>query len=58
MEKIRLSMPKMQAIWANSTMSSQGRDDILKEVLMLEKDALDQIAKGKFTLDDCMSPAI
>jgi len=57
MKNIRLSMPKMQKIWANSAMGKQGRDTALKNTLLLEKDALDQIARGNFTLEDSMCPA-
>ena len=37
-------------------MSKQGRDQILDRAVMMEKDALEMIEKGRFTLDDCMMP--
>jgi hypothetical protein len=46
----------MKMIWGSSAMSKQGRDQILDRALMIEKEALEMIEKGHFTLDDCMMP--
>ena len=54
--RIRLLIPKIKRIWGLSAMSKQGRDQILDQATMMEKEALEMIEKGKFTLDDCMMP--
>ena len=56
LKRIRLAIPKMKRIWNSSAMSKQGRDQILGRAAMMEKDALEMIEKGRFTLDDCMMP--
>lgn len=56
LKRIRLAIPKMKRIWSSSAMSKQGRDQILDRAVMMEKDALEMIEKGRFTLDDCMMP--
>lgn len=56
LKRIRLAIPKMKRIWGSSAMSKQGRDQILDRALMIEKEALEMIEKGHFTLDDCMIP--
>jgi DNA-binding GntR family transcriptional regulator len=56
LKRIRLAIPKMKQIWRASAMSKQGRDQILERALLIEKEALEMIKKGHFTLDHCMSP--
>jgi len=56
LKRIGLAIPKMKKIWASSAMSKQGRDQILERAVMMEKEALEMIEKGHFTLDDCMVP--
>jgi len=58
MKRIRIAIPKMQRIWANSAMANQGRDTALNRTLEMEKGALELIEKGEFTLDMCMSPQL
>jgi len=58
MKRIRIAIPKMQRIWANSAMANQGRDTTLNRTLEVEKDALAMIEKGECTLDMSMSPQL
>lgn len=54
--RIRLAVPKMKRIWGSSAMSREGRDQILKQAMMMEPKALEMIGNGGCTLDDCMVP--
>jgi stress-induced-phosphoprotein 1 len=56
LRRIRLAIPKMKRIWGSSALSKEGRDEELNRALMMEEEALDQIKKGKFTLDDLGMP--
>jgi len=56
LKRIRLAIPKMKRIWGSSAMSKEGRDTVLDRALEMEKEALDQIEKGNFTLDDLGMP--
>ena len=54
MERLRVSVPKMRRIWANSAMAKQGRDVLLDRALKAEQDILKAIEAGKMSLDDVM----
>lgn len=46
----------MKQIWGMSALAGEGRDAILDRSLVMEKEALEQIAKGSITLDDLCMP--
>lgn len=54
-EKIRLAVPKMQKIWANSAAARAGRDEPINTVMKTEKSAREQLAAGVVGLDDRMT---
>ncbi|KIM76308.1 hypothetical protein PILCRDRAFT_826486, partial [Piloderma croceum F 1598] len=56
LKRIRLTIPKMKRIWGSSALFQEGRDEELNRALMMEKEALDQIKKGNFTLNDLGMP--
>jgi hypothetical protein len=58
MERIRLATPKMMKIWSHSPMAKKGRNEKLKGIAKVEREILDQIAQGKFTMDDKVMPEL
>ncbi|KAJ3891677.1 hypothetical protein GG344DRAFT_46856 [Lentinula edodes] len=52
MERLRLAIPKMRQIWANSSLAKQQGDSFFKTALDMEKELRDGLEKGKFRLDD------
>jgi hypothetical protein len=58
MERIRLATPKMMKIWSHSAMAKRGRNKRLEGIAKIERDILDQITQGKFTMDDKVMPKL
>lgn len=56
LERIRLAIPKMERIWKHSSMSKQGRDQVLARAMESETMLRDALARGEFTLDDKIKP--
>ncbi|KZP31804.1 hypothetical protein FIBSPDRAFT_1037356 [Athelia psychrophila] len=56
LKRIRLAIPKMNKIWAESAMSKQGREKIFARALETEKELLAGVASGQFTLSDKPMP--
>lgn len=58
LKRIRLAIPKMNKIWAESAMSKQGREKIFARALETEKELLAGVASGQFTLSDKPMPNV
>ncbi|KII91507.1 hypothetical protein PLICRDRAFT_105000 [Plicaturopsis crispa FD-325 SS-3] len=55
LKRIRLTIPKMSKIWAQSSLALAGRrDELLQKDLESEKNALELLADGIVTLDACI----
>jgi len=56
LQRIRLSVPKMNEIWEYYPMAQAGRDKALQQALRDEEDLLRGLAEWKFTMEDKMMP--
>ncbi|KAK0480202.1 hypothetical protein IW261DRAFT_1476695 [Armillaria novae-zelandiae] len=56
MEKLRKSLPEMKKIWSCSQMSKGGAIELCERMTKTETNLRDMVAKGKVSLDDCVSP--
>lgn len=56
MEAIRVAIPAMRKIWANTSESCKQRDKILEVVLQAEDKLRQALEDGKATLDTCVKP--
>ncbi|KDQ56989.1 hypothetical protein JAAARDRAFT_194178 [Jaapia argillacea MUCL 33604] len=54
MKRIRLAIPKMKRIWENSPPFAK-REPSYQQTMRVEKDALEGIEEGKYTLTDVMN---
>lgn len=56
MEKLRKSLPEMKKIWSCSQMSKGGAIELCESMVKTETNLRDMVAKGKVSLDHCLSP--
>lgn len=55
LEEIRVSVPKMLRIWANTPLSQGGRDGVLSKAMAMESRLAEKIGKGVISKDGVLS---